>query len=139
MRVKRTEVVFSGNQENDSPDSRQSAIAARLAPGGQKQAVQGFEEAVGHAAAGPGDDAPKVGSDHPCDIVHRLDLLAHDARAPLPEHVADDVDLLAVEDLAQVFPILPGARGTLRRQVCEQGAQTGTAGCDPSATSHAAP
>jgi len=68
MRVDRPEVEFPGNQENDGSDSRQSAIAARFALGGLEQAVQGFEEAVGHAAACPGDDALEMGSDHPCDI-----------------------------------------------------------------------
>jgi hypothetical protein len=43
----------------------------------------------------------------------------------LPEHVAHDVDLLAVENLAQIFLILPGARRALHGQVREQRIEVG--------------
>src|SRR5512147_1617154 len=101
MRVERSEVEFTGDQEDDRADGRQPAIAACFAFGGLKQPVQRFEEAVGHSAPCPGDDALQMTTDDTGNLFHGLDLRAHEVRAPLPEHVTDDVDLLAVEYLAQ--------------------------------------
>lgn len=67
-------------------------------------------------------------ADHPSDVFHGLDLRAHDVAAPLFEHLAHDVDLLAIEDLAQVFPVLPGPRRAFGRQMSEQGVEVGAAG-----------
>jgi hypothetical protein len=44
------------------------------------------------------------------DLLHGLDLRAHDVGAPLSQHGGNDVELPAVEDIAQLFAIEPGAR-----------------------------
>ena len=52
------------------------------------------------ASLRPGDDASEVLADHGGDVLHGLDLRMHDAGPPVSEHVAHDVDLFALEDLA---------------------------------------
>src|SRR4051812_20448282 len=50
-----------------------------------------------------------MGADHGGDLLHGLDLGAHDVGAPLSQHGGNDVELPAVEDIAQLFAIEPGA------------------------------
>ena len=69
------------------------SIAARLTFGGLEQAVQRFEETIGHACSCPGSDTFKMGSNHPCDIFHGLDFRAHEVGAPLGQHPANDIAL----------------------------------------------
>ena len=56
------------------------------------------------------------------------DLGAQDIGAPLPEHGDDDVDLLAVEDGAQVFAVEPGAGSRFGSGLADQDIEIG-AGC----------
>ena len=123
MRVDSAEAELAGDQEDDGAyggDSREAACPTlcRL-----EQTVERFEEAVGLARLRPGDDALEVIADHGGDLFHRFNLRAHDAGAPMSEQGAHDVDLLAIEDLAQLFLVGPGASGTDRRHVRDQGIQ----------------
>ena len=52
-----------------------------------------------------------MSADHRGDLLHGLDLGAHDVGAPLSQHGGNDVELPAVEDIAQLFAIEPGAGG----------------------------
>ncbi len=74
MWIECAEVEFSSNQEDDGANSSQSPIPSGLAFGGLEQAVNGFEEAIGHSCSCPGNDALKVVSNHPRYILHGLDL-----------------------------------------------------------------
>ena len=95
MRVDSREVEFAGKQEDHGTDRAEAAIAARSTLGGLEQSVQCLKEDIGLSGLCPGDDALEVVSDHPSDLLHGLDLGAHDVGAPLPEHVGDDIDLFA--------------------------------------------
>src|SRR5215471_1301514 len=49
----------------------------------------------------------------------------HDIGAPLPEHGGNDIDLLAVEDVAQVLAVEPGASGALAGRLRDQAVELG--------------
>ena len=125
MRVEFREVEFTGKQEDHDADRGKPAVATRFALGGLEQAVQGFQEAIGLTSLRPGDDALEVVADHLGDILHRFDLGTHDVGTPLPEQVGDDVDLFAIEDLAQLLTVHPGPRGALCGEFGEQGVDIG--------------
>ena len=55
----------------------------------------------------------KMGADHGGDLLHGLDLGAHDVGGPPRQQGGNDVDLPTVEDIAQLFAIEPGAGGAL--------------------------
>src|ERR1044071_5317060 len=97
MRVERGEVELAGDQEDHGPDCGQAREATGAALGRLKQAVERFEESVGLTGLGPGDDALEVAAHETRDLLHRLDLASHDAGAPVLEHAAPDVALLALE------------------------------------------
>jgi hypothetical protein len=59
------------------------------------------------------------------DLLHRIDLRAHDAGTPVLDHGAHHVDLLAIEDLAQPLLVDPGPRGAYRGQLGDQGVEVG--------------
>src|SRR5262249_42942687 len=99
MRIEAAEVELAGDQEDDGLDRVEAREAAGAALGGLEQAIEGFEEAVGLAGLSPSDDALDVPAHHRGDLLHRLDLAAHDAGAPVMQHLAHDVDLLALQDL----------------------------------------
>ena len=103
MRVERCEVELAGDQEDDSSDGGQAREAAGAALGGLEQAVDGLQESVGLSGLCPGDDAFDMATNERGDLLHRLDLAAHDAGAPVQQHGPDDVDLLALQDLAQLL------------------------------------
>jgi hypothetical protein len=63
--------------------------------------------------SGPGDDAVEMGADHGGNLLHGSHLGAHDVGAPLSQHGGNDVELPAVEDIAQLFAIESGAGGAL--------------------------
>lgn len=90
-----------------------------------KPRARRFEEAVGLAGLRPGDDAFEVAAYHGCDLLHGLDPGAHDAGAPVLEHVAHHVDPLALEDLAQLLLVDPRPRGTHGGHPGDQGVQIG--------------
>src|SRR5215467_13564294 len=110
MRVDPHEVEFSGNEEEHSAHGLETRVAPGFAFGGLEEAVQRLDVAVGLPSLRPGDDAVEVLADHPGNLLHRLDFGAQDVGAPLLEHGADDVALLAVEDVAQMLAIEPGPR-----------------------------
>ena len=82
----------------------------------------------GLSGLGPGDNAVEVLADHPGDLLHWRDARTHDIGAPLPEHGGDDIDLLAVEDGAQMFAIDPGAGGAFAGGLGDQGVKVGPVG-----------
>jgi hypothetical protein len=86
-------------------------VKPRAPLGGLEQAVEGFEEAVGLTGLRPCDDALEVAPHHGRNLLHRLDLGAHDAGAPVQQHLSHDVDLLAFEDLAQLLLVDPRSSG----------------------------
>src|SRR5689334_12643916 len=103
MRVECAEVELAGNQEDDGADSSQARETPCAALGGLKEAVEGFEESIGLSGLSPCHDALQMTTHELGNLLHRLDLAAHDAIAPMLKHVAYDIDLLALENLAQPF------------------------------------
>ena len=74
MRIDALEVEFSGYQKDNRAQGRGSAITARLSLGSLKQSVQGFDETVGLARSGPGDNTFHMITDHPGHAFHGLDF-----------------------------------------------------------------
>lgn len=60
MRVDGVEIQFSGDQEDDGLDGGEANEAAGASFGCLKQAIEGFEEAVGLAGLRPSHDALHV-------------------------------------------------------------------------------
>ena len=118
MWINAAEVQLSGDQEDHGPDrghAREAAVATfrRL-----EKAVYRFEKSIGLARLRPRHNALQVIAHHRRNRLHRLDLRAHHAGAPVPEHRAHHVDLLALEDLAQLLLVDPRARRAHRCQAC---------------------
>jgi hypothetical protein len=117
MRVDRSEVELASDQEQYGAHGGEVGIAARTSPGGLKPAVESFHEAVGLARRCPGNDAIEVLADHASHLLRGFNCRAHHGGAPLLEHRGDDVDLFAIEDVAQLLAIQSGAGGTLCGEV----------------------
>lgn len=100
-------------------------ITAGLALGGLEQAVESLQEAIGLAGLGPCNDAVEMLADHARGLLHWLDLGSHNVRAPLLEHCGNDVDLLALEDVAQMLAIQPGTGSAFGRDVGDQRIEIG--------------
>ena len=128
MLIEFFEIQLAREQEHGGADGGEISVAAGLAFGGLEEPVDGFQETVGLAGTGPGDDAFKVLADHLGDRLHRLDLGAHDIDGPLPEHGAHDIDLLAAEDLAQLLFVEPGPRSTLGGHLRDEHVELGARG-----------
>ena len=101
------EVEFADDQGDDGLDGGQARETASAALGGLEQAVDGLQESVGLTGLRPSHDALQVAAHEGGDLLHRLDLGAHDADAPMGEHGAHHVDLLALQDLAQLLLVEP--------------------------------
>lgn len=65
-------------------------------------------------------------ADHAGNLLHGFDLGAHHVDTPLLEHLGDDVDLLAIEDVTQLLAIEPGLGGALGRDVGNERVEIGT-------------
>src|SRR6516225_7569831 len=113
MWIEGREVELACDQKQHGSHGFEARVSARLALGSLKQAVDGFNEAIGLARLSPRDDAVEMTKDHACDVLHRLDLGTHDAVAPPAQHPGDDVDLLAIENLAQLLAVHPGSGGSV--------------------------
>ena len=113
------EIEFAGEQEDNGTNGGEPAVAAGLAFGGLEQTVDRFEETVGLAGLGPGNDAFEMVTDQLGDGLHRFDLRAQHVSAPLAKQSSYDVDLFAVENLAQLFAVLPRPSGALDGQLGE--------------------
>src|ERR1700741_2750872 len=100
MRIECREVELACDEEEHGTHGFEAGVSPRLALGGLKQAVDGFNESVGLARLGPRDDAVEMTTDHACDVLHRLDLGAQNVAAPPAQHLGDDVELFASEYLA---------------------------------------
>lgn len=120
MRVDRGEVELAGEEEDDGSDRVEAFEAASSALGGLEQAVERLKEAVGLTGLRPGDDALEVATHEGGDFLHRLDLAAHDAGAPVLQRGAHDVDLLAFEDLAQLLLVGPGTSSAHARHAGDE-------------------
>src|ERR1700686_5706213 len=116
MWVEGREIELAGDEEQHGSHGFEAGVPARLALGSLKQAVDGFNEAIGLARLGPRDDAVEMTKDHACDVLHGLDLGTHDAGAPPTQHLGEHMDLLAIENLAQLLAV--HARGTSRHGRC---------------------
>ena len=64
--------------------------------------------------------------DHLGDLFHGLDLGALHVGAPALEHGGYDIDLLAVENVAQLLAVEPGAGGALGRRLGDEGIEVRT-------------
>jgi len=127
VRVDLREFEFSCDEEEDCAHNREARIAAGLAFSGLEEAIERFDEAVGLAALCPSDDAVEVLSDHAGDVLHRHDLGPQDVRSPLLEHGGDNVDLLAIEDFAQMLTIKPCAGRAFGGGLGDHGVELGSA------------
>ena len=102
MRVDHSKVEFAGDQEDHGLDGGQAGEASGAAFGGLEQAVDSLQKAIGLAGLRPGHDALQMTA-HECrDFLHGFDLGPHHTGAPMPQQRAYDVDLLALQDLAQL-------------------------------------
>lgn len=123
MRVDGPEVELACQQEDDRSGRAQPTVSAGLSFGGLKKAIQCLQETVGLAALNPGCNAIEVTTDHARHGLHRLDLRAHHVGAPLRQHPAHDMNLLALKDFSELLAIQPGPRrpqaGQLREQAVE--------------------
>src|SRR3984893_4987058 len=125
MRVERGEVKFSGNEKQDRAHGFKACISTSLALCCLKQAIDGLNETVGLTGLGPGNDSIEMSANQTDDILHGLDLGAHDVGAPLVQHLGDDVDLFALENVAQLFSVKPGSRGAVGRVLTDQRLKVG--------------
>jgi Bacterial extracellular solute-binding proteins, family 3 len=125
MGVNRGEVEPSGDEEEDGSHCLEAGVSTSLAFGSLKQGIDGFDIAIGLTGPGPRDDAIEMTVNHAGDILHGIDLGPQDVGAPLLEHGGDDIDLLAIKDVAQLLAIEPRARrafgGELRNEPVEVG------------------
>jgi len=64
--------------------------------------------------------AIQVPAHHRGELLHRLDLAAHDAGTPVQQHLSHDVDLLALENLAKLLLVDPGLCGAYTRHASDQ-------------------
>lgn len=119
------EVEFAGDQEDDSLDGGESSEAASASLCGLEQAVNGFEKAVGLAGLRPGDDALQVAAHERGDLLHWLNLGAHDAGTPMLKHGTHDVDLFAIKDLTQLLLVGPRPSGAHGSEPGDQGIEVG--------------
>src|SRR5258707_8688185 len=120
MWVEGREIELAGDEEQHGSHGFEAGVSPRLALGRLKQAVDGFNEAIGLARLGPGDDTVEMTKDHACDVLHGFDLGTHDAGAPPSQHLGDDVDLLAIENLAQLLAVHPGTGGAVGGVLADQ-------------------
>src|SRR4029077_21146422 len=104
----------------------EASVSAGFSLCGLEQSVDGFDEAIGLAGLGPGGDAVEMLADHGSDLLHGLDLGAHDVAAPLSQHGRYDIDLLAIEDVAQLFVIEPCPCRALSRELCDELVEVGS-------------
>ncbi len=74
MRVEAGEVELAGNEKEDRAHCREARVTASLSLGRLKQAVDGFNEAVGLAGLSPGDDAVEVPTYQTRNVLHWLDF-----------------------------------------------------------------
>ncbi len=115
MRVECGEVKFSSNQKQDRAHGFKARISTSLALCCLEQAVDSLDETVGLTGLGPGHNSIEMSANQTHDILHGLDLGAHDVGAPLMQHLGDDVDLFALENVAQLFSVKLGSRGAIGR------------------------
>lgn len=113
MRGDGLEVEISGDHEDYRFDGIEASEAASTTLGRLEQAVNGLQKPIGLARLSPGDDALQGGADNLGYILHRLDLGAHPACAPMLQHGANGVDLFAIKNLAQLLFVDPSPSGTL--------------------------
>src|SRR5215469_7600935 len=119
------EVELAGNEEQHGAHCGKTGVAAGFAFGRLEEAVKGLDEAIGLTGLGPGDNTVEMATDHAGDVLHWLDPGTQDVGATLLEHGGDDIDLLAVEDGSQSFPVEPGAGGAFGGGVADQGIEVG--------------
>src|SRR5258708_36170765 len=98
MWVEGREIELAGDEEQHGSHGCEAGVPARLALGSLKQAVDRFNEAVGLARLGPGDDAVEVSTNQSRDVLHRFNLGTHDAGAPPSQHPGEHMDLFAIEN-----------------------------------------
>lgn len=115
MRVEAREIEVAGDKKRRDSDGFEARFTTRFALGSLIQAVGGLDEAVDLAGLSSGDDAVEVPANQTRDVLHLLDLRAHDVGAPLLQHLGDDMDLLALENPAKLLAIQPCAGGALGR------------------------
>ena len=125
MWVDRSEVDLACNQAQHSAYSFEVRVAASTSFGGLKRAVVGFQEPVGLTRLGSGNNGRQLLADHTGDVLHRLDLRARHVRAPLFKHRADNVDLFAIKDVAQLLAIQPRTCSAFGRDIGYQRVEVG--------------
>ena len=131
------EVEFSGNQEDDCPDCRKAGEATCTALGCLEQPVDGFQKSIGLARLRPSHDALQMCSDHSGNLFHRFDLGTHHAQTPMFQHGSHYVDLLALQNLAQLLLVGPRSGRSLDSHLGNQGIQISRCfGFAPMATSN---
>lgn len=109
MRACHAELERASDHEENGSERRHAREAASAPLGGLEQPVEGLQMAVALSRLRPRKDACQVAAYEAADALYRLALGAYDAGAQVLDHVVHDVDLLALEDLAHLFLVDPGA------------------------------
>ena len=109
MWINRPKTELAREQENHGSRSAQASVSSSFPLSRLEQPIERFEKAIGLSTSDPGHDAIEVLPDHLGHLLHGVDLGAHDIGTPLQQHTSNDVDLLALQNLAQLLPVLPSA------------------------------
>lgn len=128
MLVKACEVELSGDEEQDSAHGFEASVSSCLAFGGLKQAVDGLDKTIGLTRLSPGNDAVEMSTNQSHHVLHLFDLRAHDVGAPLLQHLGHDIDLLALENVAQLLTVQPCAGSTLGGVLTDERLEVGELG-----------
>ena len=102
------EVEPACDQEDHGLDRLESRESASASLGSLKQAIERFQKPIGLPGLCPRNDAVEMTAHERSDVLHWLNLGAHDAGAPMQQHRAHHIDLLAFEDFAQLLLVDPG-------------------------------
>src|SRR5471032_690118 len=128
MRVERGEVKFSGDEKQDRAHGFQACVSTSLALCCLKQAVDSLDETVGLTGLRPGNDSIEMSANQSHDILHGFDFGAHDVGAPLLQHFGYDVNLFALENVAQLLAVQPCSSGATGRVLTDERLKVGELG-----------
>lgn len=125
MRVDHAEVEFACDHEDLRSDRLDACEAPGVALGELEQVADSFQKSVGLACLRTGHDTLQMRADHSVYILHRINLEALHASAPMFQHGAHDIDLFALEDFARLILLDPGAGRALDGHHGDQRIQIG--------------
>src|SRR3989338_2468714 len=108
MRVEPMKIEFASDEKYHRAHGVDAGIATCLAFGSLEQTIERFEESVGLPGLPPSQVSVEMATDRFCRLLHLFDFGAHDIGTPLRQQSRDDVNLLALKNLSQLFAVQPG-------------------------------